>query len=441
MSRTPENDRAIKNAGFTDVEGFYNANEQNGRYVLATTTSGQQQLMDMDAMYGMTGYTAHMTDKQLAQMEREARIAQMSRGGTFSQAEQKEKLIQDIMTGEKISYAEAFDRATTMMSTSSDVRGIQSVLDDNPEMSYDEAAERWYSIKRSGVNEGVMSNEERYVQDYLARNPSATRGEATSAYKNLGLTSDQKEVSAVQSAKARIDELNFGTEEEPINFFEVNFSSLNPGQRAQIQKNIAEIEKLDPNSQLSTEDKRVARDIRNLIQLGGTAGSEITDKETGLIDRSLNTLKSYFINDVGGTEGTAAYESFRNIFRNALYGASLTPTEVAAFNKAMGTLGQKTLPVLNRLQTQMESLKNQLESIRDLGDPYVMHYYLGGDVEQVDDIIRALDERIGGVKAAVKEHSSDAKPLVNKPAPVQDGTKTKSLDAIWDEQMSNVEAY
>lgn len=431
--RTPEIEHMLKQAGISDIDGFYSDPTLTQQYVITTDTAGNQALMDMDKVYGMTGYTKYQTDQQLAEAQKRAEINRLLQTGvSLSNAQQLEKLAQSIVTNEGLSYADAMEKAKSIMSSSTDTRGIQSIMDENPNLDYASAAEQWYSLKRSGVGAGVMSNEERYIQDMMTKGMS--RAEATTAYKNLTATSDQKEVVAINTIKDEIDALNFGTEEKPKGYFDTNISDLPMRDKAKVQRYVADIEKLSGAS-LTTEDKRVARDIRNLVELGGVAGTELTDEETGLLDKTLNSFKNYIVNEVGGTEATSAYESFRNIFRNALYGASLTPSEIKAFEKSMGGLGQKTMPVLQRLKTQMQSLKTQLETIRDMNDPYVAHYYLGGDVDQVDEMIRALDDRINYVDTV----KPTIKPTTTKDIPaVQDGTQTKSLDEIFsDVEWSN----
>jgi hypothetical protein len=148
------------------------------------------------------------------------------------------------------------------------------------------------------------------------------------------------------------------------------------------------------NFKLSTEDKRTVRNLRDLTALGNKAGTELTPDETGLIDSTLNNFKKYVFDEVGGKKATSSYETFRNIFRNALYGASLTQAEITAFNKASGTLGQQFQPVIAQLQVQMETIKSNLESIRDLNDPDIAHYYTGQSIEEIDNAIMAIEERL-----------------------------------------------
>jgi hypothetical protein len=398
--RSPEVTRQLQSMGIQDVEGFYSDPNLTKQYVLATRTDGSQELMDMNKVYGVTGYTRYQSNQQLEEATKRAQLNRLlMTGESLNSVQQREQLIASLRAEDpNLSYAQAFERAKEIekgQQGSIDVQGIQNIMAENPNLSYAEAATKWFETKRAGVGAAASkTDQQRFIDNYMQENPGSTYSQASNAYANRVQTSTQKEIGTVDTVKAKLDELNFGSEEEPIGFFDKDMSNLTSSERAKVHKYIADIEDLR-NVKLSTDDKRLARDLRNLRELGSTAGEQLTDAETGLIDRTLNTFKSYVINEVGGKEATSAYETFRNIFRNSLYGASLTKSEIAAFDKAAGTLGQKTKPVLTALRTQIQTIKTQLEAIRDTNDPYIAHFYFGSDIEAVDEVIRALDDRLG----------------------------------------------
>jgi hypothetical protein len=223
---------------------------------------------------------------------------------------------------------------------------------------------------------------------------------------------------------------------DEMNWLESKVGEMSSVDRARVYRDyISPLEDLR-NFNLSTEDKRTIRNLRDLTALGQTAGTELTPDETGLLDTSLNSVKKYIFDEVGGKKATSSYETFRNIFRNALYGASLTQAEIQAFNKAAGTLGQQFQPVLAQLQTQMETIKTNLESIRDLNDPDIAHYYLGAPIEDIDRAIAAIEERFSdprlrlgrearGQEIRVQKVQKDAKP-------VPSDVNNKDQDATFD---------
>ena len=272
-----------------------------------------------------------------------------------------------------------------------------------------EALDEYYKARRQGAGE---TNESRFIEEYMQENPGATYEEASTEYASRARTSTQKEIKDVDEVKDELDELGF---------LDTPMSTLSQAGKAKIHRKIAAIEDLR-NIKFTNEAKREIRQLRELTSLGRKAGDAITPEETGLVDSTVNEFKKYMVNEVGGVKGTAAYEAFRNIFRNMLYGAALTEGETAAFNKAMGTIRQKYAPVMAQLNNQMRSIKQNLVSIRDLEDPYLAHYYTGQSLEEVDRVIQSIDERIDAFTAIANKSNlrtyedvvKDAEPTVPK---------------------------
>lgn len=432
--RNSEVDAQLKQMGFSNVEEVYGAPEVNKNLLVATKPDGSYQVIDYNQMKAMTRYNKVASAKQLEQQEHEARIAQMMRSGmSYGRVQQLDNLAQTIADEQGINMTEAYRKAKGILdgaASSSDERMINRIMEEE-NLTAMEATQKYYAAKKQGGSGGT--NESRFIDQYMQDNPGATAVEASQAYANRTQTGTQKELGQIDEVKNQLDEMNF---------FEMDLANLKPQERAQVHRNIAQIEDLR-GIKLSTEDKRLARDLRNLTQLGGTAGEQLTDRETGLIDRMLNSVKSYVTNEVGGKEATSSYESFRNIFRNALYGASLTQTEVQSFNKAVGTLGQQTKPVLTQLNTQMRSIKSQLESIRDMNDPYLAHFYFGTSIDDIDEAIRAIDERLDLTTGFKTAEDLAPKPLSNAerirslgktpatPDSPKPGLSKSELDAIF----------
>ncbi|MGL4220225.1 MAG: hypothetical protein ACRCSS_06300, partial [Shewanella sp.] len=205
-------------------------------------------------------------------------------------------------------------------------------------------------------------------------------------------------------------------------FFETDFTK--PENRRVAARYIRDLEAASP-VKLSEEQKKYARQMRQLVNLGGRAGTAITPEETGIIDSLLSDFRSYVSDDVtGGKQGVAAYESFRNIVRNALFGSALTNAEIEAFNKAAGTLRQQQGPVLAKFQEQLRIVRDGLKSVYDSQDPYLAHYYMGGDLEQVQDVIGAIDSRLDLIARRTK-NATKASPTV------KDAATRKPLNEIF----------
>lgn len=426
-NRTPEIDALLKQAGYQNPEDAYAENNPN--MVLATGPDGKYTLLDLDTFKRATGFNRYATNQQLEDQERKARINQMLRGGnSYNKVKQIDDLASKILSeNPDLGTAGAYKQAKTILDntgSSADERLITQIMEQEGLSALD-AATKYYGAKRQGSGK---SNEGQFIEDYLAQNPGSTRVEASQAYANRGMTTTQKELGDIAQIKQELNESKF---------FETSMRDMSQAERAKVHENIAKIEDLRGVS-LSTEDKRLARQFRDLTALGTQAGEKLTDEETGLLDTMLNKVNAYLTNEVGGKEATSAYESFRNIYRNALYGASLTKSEIDSFNKAMGTLGQQTKPVLAQLKTQLNSIKTQLESVRDTNDPYLAHYYFGSGIEDIDDAIQGIEQRLDLVNAPSRDikvrrvtPSENIKSTLENAPAVEPGANKPSLDEIF----------
>lgn len=401
LTKSDSNDKLLRQAGY-NPDDVYNDKDISGDLIVVTQNSGEQLLLPKESMYATTGYTEYLDDKQLREMERKARINQMLRSGqSGAKVTMQENVVKSLIEeGRASNVAEAYellkkiDAGDSKLLSSTEERQVEKIMQDAKDLgkpiTHIEALDQYYSARRQGSG---VTNEERFVQDYLDNNKNSTREEATSAYRNLAKTSTQKEVTDVKALRSGLDEMNW-LESKP--------SEITGTERARIYRDyISPLEDLR-DFKLSTEDKRTIRNLRSLTSLGKTAGSELTPDETGILDNTLNSFKKYIFDEVGGKKATASYETFRNIFRNALYGSSLTKPEIEAFNKAAGTLGQKFQPVMQQLQVQMGTIKNNLESIRDLNDPDIAHYYTGQSIEQIDDAIMAIESRMNNPSLRIR---------------------------------------
>lgn len=435
LVQSPTSDQLLKKAGYADPSVVYEDPELSKDLVIVTDNNGEQRVFNMEQAYAGTGYTKHMTDEQLKEQEQRARVQQMLKSGQSSKTiSMKEQLVKSIMEDEGISMEEAYKRVQdieTSNTGSGDTKAIAQIAEESG-ITMLEAAQQYYDAKNAGKGK---TDQERYVESELLKGDGRTRAEITADYKNLTQTAGQKEMSTIEGAKTALDDMNF---------FETNVQDLSVADRAKVHQQIATIEDMR-GVKLSTEDKRVLRNTRDLVQLGQTVADKLTPKETGILDKFMGTAKGYLLNEVGGKEGSSAYESFRNTLRNALYGATLSAADIALFESAAGSRNQRFKPAMVQFKTQVTSLKNQLESIRDLNDPYLAQYYIGGSVDDVDRVIEALEERITAVNGALTKSdipAGDGGIVEMNPAekveaasePTPDGApKKKSLTDLWAE--------
>lgn len=179
----------------------------------------------------------------------------------------------------------------------------------------------------------------------------------------------------------------FGGEDK---FFGVDF-----GERSNFNKAypyIAEIEALE-GVEFTSREKTDLMDLRDLIGLSDPA-SQLTEKETGLFDTMLFKVRQYISDNVEGTESVVAYKAFRNTVQHALYGSALSLTEKKSMTESYGTLGQQLGPVLTHFKSALEQVKNKVETVALMKNPYSVKVRLGVDQVRLDTIIARIEERI-----------------------------------------------
>lgn len=383
---TPEGHKLLTQAGI-DPAGASRLN-----YVLATKSDGTQAIRDMNQVYAMTGYTRHMDDLALDRLTKESLNAQRLRSGISApKLDQIERyaalLMEDDPNLTKVAAHDlALDRYKPgrTASSSSLERMADKIKEENPGMSDVDALEEAIAMKKEGG-----TAEERLSRK---RTKGISTPEAEALHAESARSSDQVKIDEVNTAKDSLDEM-----------FDGSFTDSDmtvPANRTKASRLMSRVEQEFP---MNVADRKVAKEIRQLASLGGEAGEQITDQEAGPIDSLIRGVKKYISNDVEGVAGTAAYESFRNVLRHSLYGATVSKGETQTFTSAMGSLGEQKGPVLVKLKSQLGDLKEQLSSVYDMNDPYVAKYRLNMDQDQLADVISALDERIDMMDGMLKE--------------------------------------
>lgn len=245
-------------------------------------------------------------------------------------------------------------------------------------------AARLVSEKYPELEEGSDAWNEKFNDEYsviIKRNRQTAAG---------------KEEDVVDEVVNKIDLLaqdKFGQD-----FFDL--SMADPKNRRVFEREIERMERLGKLGLSDSEKKKIGQ-IKQLIAIGDPA-SDISDKETGIIDRFSNDVQKFVRDKVDGVEATSAYAAYRNILRNALYGSVLTEGEMKAFRDQFGDLKQQTGPVLVQFKTALTQLQGELQALLDTNNSYVMHFRVGRDKEQLQDIIDGLQERVdflGSVEA------------------------------------------
>lgn len=343
--------KLLQQAGIKDVQGFLSHPGMLKSLAVVTGQDGTKTLVDMNQLKAGMGYTQYMEDEELDRMAKRAlMLKRLQLGGTVEKETQADRVIKQLM-------------------------------EEDPTLSYTDA----YRLYKNPNPRSGSTQLERTAEELRKSNPDMTYEESlTQAATISSPTGKQKDMQAADEAKTALDEQFGGS------FLSADLSD--PKIRSKAEPFVRRIEQFSGAEMDATQKKRVA-EIRQLITLG-QAGSELTSAETGPLDSLLRDGRKYISDNIEGTDATAAYQAYRNLVRNALFGASLTNNEQAEFDKAFGTLKEQTGPVLAKLRTQLQMLQDELGAIYDSGDEYVMKYRLGMDSDRLVQVMNALDQRL-----------------------------------------------
>lgn len=458
VTRSPENDKILQAAGITDLDGFYAHPEISNSFVMGTTAEGHKTLIDMNRMYAVTGYAQQMNDQALQKLSTNAAlIGQLRQGGNMRGITADSELVGKVAAATGMQRAEVYRMLQpnpvagldyTPRTASAGGAGGGSALERiagqlrkaDPSLSFRDSLEQAVGLVRPG-GAGGGTDQAKFVNDYMERNPDATREDAVGAYRSAGKderTSAQKNTEYGEEAKQTLDTAFGGDFLSP----EVSLDNLTPEQERVVSSQVNRIEQVG-GLKLSPEDKKNARAIRKLLPTANRAATELSDADTGLIDSTMRGVKSYITNNVPGKQGTIAYETLRSFQRDALFGKQVSAADRADLNRVVANLGQQTGPVLASLRQNLELMRDDLSASADLGDPYVAKVRYGATINQLDSIVNGLNDRIdlisatssgtpgGGTESGLKVNIT---PQYGQPQPQQPSSvsgERPSLDSIF----------
>lgn len=452
LARTPETEKMLQAAGVKDLDGFFSDPSLTQSFLVGTNPDGGSQLIDMNRMYAVSGYAKQASDEQLQKLTNNAAtISAMRKGANLRGLQADSAIVKQIAQATGQSEADVFTmlkpdpvagldyvpksegggvsaveriaaqfraqdpnmtlrdsltQATQAVSGGSTAGNmgkgvgsafIQDYMSRNPDATVEEAYTAYKNAGRS------TTDTEKFVQDYMERNPDATREQAVAAGREAGRdnrTSQQKNIEVAEQSQTDLDK-TFGGD-----FLTADLSKVTPEQRRAINTNLNRMEQVG-GLELSNEDKTQIRKMGQIFPTLVTAGTNLTEEQTGLLDSTLGNLKTYVQDAVPGKEGTAAYNTARMLFNNAMLGTQISKHEQQSANKAFGSLGQGLGPVLTGIRQQMILSRDNLSAIANLNDPYVVKARLGVSQEQVDKAIQGIDSRLNLLNSI--EHGSTAK--------------------------------
>ncbi|UOF80207.1 hypothetical protein [Caudoviricetes sp.] len=415
ITDTPVVKAQLGQIGVDDTATYVGIPELAQSKVLATHPDGTQSVLDMNKLYAMTGYTNYMGEKRLKDLHVKTAIDQALNGPMSPET----NLIAKIAKEKGVSLTEAAATYYKLKKPAGGGSGAviertaDVIQEQNPEMDRITALEEAKKVLSSGSE---LEREARRLSD---ANGTSYQDEFRKLQLEQNRTAPRKQLDEANTVRQEIDTLAGG---------DFLAKPVDESTRRRIGPKITELEKLT-GKELSTDDKKTARELRALFAMGDKAATELTPEVTGFIDNTLHNVKKYFTDNSKGEEGLAAYATFRNFARNALMGATLTPEEVKAFNSASGTAKQQLGPILADMKVQLMDMKNKLQSIYAFNDEHVAQYYLGTSLEQIDKSTHALDARIKFLSGI---EDSKVKKVLKPSVPVQAQDAAKpTLDDIF----------
>jgi hypothetical protein len=366
VDKLSEQDKdALERLGF-DSDAVLASPEALATLVRITSNTGETTIRSVDKLKGGTGYSRYASSRELQEQKTRAQIlALLRRGQTGGGAGTKDE----------------------------------------------REAARLMQEKYPEVEQGSDEYTEKYNDEY-----------ATIVRRNRQ-TAAGKEEDRVDEVVAKID----ATAQEKFGEDFFDLSMAEPKNRRAFERDIERMERLGKLSLSESEKKKISQ-IKQLIAVGDPA-SNISDKETGLIDRFSNNVQKFVHDKVEGVEATSAYSAYRNILRNALYGSVLTEGEMKAFRDQFGDLGQQTGPILVQFKTALTQLQGDMQALLDTNNSYVTHFRMGKDKEQLQDIIDGLQERVSFL-GSMSSAGSDVIPAEQVEALNLNAEDMAKLDAI-----------
>ncbi len=410
---TPEVRAQLGKLGIDNLDDYMAHPELFKSKALITQPDGTQVVSDLNNVMAATGYTDYLGAKKLGQLQQRANIDKILQGPQSAETNLIRKIAEEkgiSVTAAAAEYYGMKNKGKGGTSGSAQERIAKQLMDDDPELSEEEALAKAKGLTTSG---SALEREARRISEAEGKDFQTVYSELKETSER---TNKRKQLDEAKSVRKEIDSIAGGD-------FLAN-GAKDETTRRKIGPLITEIEGLTGKS-LNTDDKKTARDLRDLFALGSKAGEGLTAAETGFYDNTLKNVKKYFSDDATGTEATSAYSTFVNTLRNTFYGATLTVPEMDAFRSAAGSLKQQLGPVLAGLKTQLSTVQEQMKTIYDMNDEYVAQYYLGTSLEQMNKVMHSIDERVKFFTDLEQEQIIKAKPSTTDKPP------KRSLDEIF----------
>jgi hypothetical protein len=448
VDKISEVDRKLIEQAGLNPELLINDPEMAGSYVKATAADGTTSIRSVDYLKAVSGYTDYASAEELTRQTRAKQLESLAMAGGGSTEIERTAYNLTIGSGLKSGTPEFAAKLGQEKERLTRLGGRRSGPRDN-------AAEREARrvIELAGFTQGSPEYEAQFQTEYeriVGRKTTAgTEGEREAEratqeaiddgdarpyeeiyneqFDNIttrkARTSGQKELEAATGAQDQLDKLAGG------DFFAEEADFTSPRVRARMETHISAIEQ-GMDAKLSEADKKSLRTINELTRLGGEAG-QLTDEQTGLIDRVFRSVSKYVSNNVEGVAAEAAYAGYRNTIRHALFGSVLTAGEQKSFVEQFGSLGQQAGPILVQLRSSLEQVRSNYETLVATNNPYVVQYRTGKTSDELFDVMEAIDERIDMIDNFKNSNTAVTQPAQGRVAPTLDPAYRAKMDAIY----------
>lgn len=356
---------------------------------IGTKTDGTRVPILADTLYSMTGFTKQMTQEELTEAKEKATIARLASQGVPKPEQTYNLAKQMVAEGHAPDVKAAFELINARSGSSVPSSILERMAN---EIYTTEGYVGTYKDALFEANDRLKKTGTERTAERVAEELGISLVDAEKMLREQKQrTTEQKEADEVLAAKDNLNEIFDG------DFFSVDFSD--PSNR--VKADAAGMTRIMKDNDLTFSSGQLTkinklRQATNLVDLS----SDMTEDETGIYDSMLRNVKKYMFDEADDKQvATAAYAQLTNIVRNMLFGATLPQGEIAMFNKQLGTTNLKYGPLMNQVKTAMLDIKNQLESIYQVADPYVAHYLLGTDRNQIAEIITNIDNNLADFKA------------------------------------------
>ncbi|NRA77890.1 MAG: hypothetical protein HRU18_06755 [Pseudoalteromonas sp.] len=391
LEDTPEVRAMLEKFGVTDHAGYFSDPSSVGNFAIATSGDGIKEIVDVDELQAMTGYTKTLAAEEMELKSKKAKLAaDMRRGMTKNTSTALERMSRIMAKELGIPVYEAYEKlkaGTTSKGTSQIERLAAEEMKADSSLSYLDAMDK--AVKRmtkGSADERFNTMPEGDEKDSLDK-----------IRKDKDRTNDQKKADEVNKSKDTIDQLAGG------DYLNTPLADIPEEARGKIAREMSRIQQEHP---MPAADRKILTSIREITAQGATVADELTPEETGFFDNNFGTLKNYFINEIGGVAGKAAYHSFQSVMRHALYGSAQSTQETKNFVKAYGSLNEQYLPAIGKVKQALRGVQAKLQAVYDMNDPYIAKDRIGMSQDQLATVLTNIDSQIAkfGNNATVGEN-------------------------------------